>query len=349
MAEVVVAGLGPGGAYVLYQAARAGLKAVGYDPARKYVKPCGDAVPAESLAGRLAEEAGAVKASVSEFEVRVQGRPAAFVSSRRALWYIIDKGGLVSYLRAQAEAEGARILRSSAPRRVAGLSVDARGPYARLSEAIIVYRVIARAPAWPENRVVVDFDVERLGLSWIFPAGDGLVNVGAGWLLCPSCVDEARRIVFNILGGMGAGEVLDERAAPLALEAKPSLRRDGSLAVGEAAGLVNTLSGEGIRPALESAAALGEALRSCGSDVVCVASRYERLAKRLVRQALLSRRIMGLVKRGGARRARAILESLPASFWREFFKGRMDYRMLLAAAARSPRVAVEVIKSLLFY
>ncbi len=349
MAEVIVAGLGPGGAYALYQAARAGLRAVGYDPARRYVKPCGDAVPAESLAGRLAEEAGVVRARVSEFEVRVQGRPVAFVSSRQALWYTIDKGGLVSYLRMIAEAEGARILRSPAPRRVSGLTVDARGPYARLDEAIIVYRVVARAPAWPGDRVVVDFDVERLGLSWIFPAGDGLVNVGAGWLLCRSCVDEARRAVSSALREAGAGEVLDERAAPLALEARPSLHRDGRLAVGEAAGLVNTLSGEGIRPALESAAALGEALRSCGAEKACLAGRYERLARRLVGQALLSRRVMNLVKRSGARRARIILESLPAYFWREFFRGRMGYGMLLVAALRSPRVAVEVARSLLSY
>ena len=229
------------------------------------------------------------------------------------------------------------------------MTVDARGPYARLEEAVIVYRVIARAPAWPEDRVVVDFDVERLGLSWIFPAGDGLVNVGAGWLLCRSCVGEARRAAFNTLRDAGAGEVLDERAAPLALEARPSLHRNGRLAVGEAAGLVNTLSGEGIRPALESAAALGEALRSCGAEEACVAGRYERLARRLVGQALLSRKVMSLVKRGGARRARVILENLPAYFWREFFRGRMDYGMLLAAALKSPRVAVEVIRSLLSY
>ena len=96
------------------------------------------------------------------------------------------------------------------------------------------------------------------GYGWLFPTGDGTVNIGVGAL---STMKGFKNLNLNRLldeyasmmrDAWGLGEFHERpRAWRLPMSA---LRRhgDGWLAVGDAAGLVNPLNGEGIDYALES-------------------------------------------------------------------------------------------------
>lgn len=96
------------------------------------------------------------------------------------------------------------------------------------------------------------------GYGWMFPAGDGTVNIGVGAL---STMKGFRKLNLNTLLDQyasivrepwGLGEYLDKpRAWRLPMS---SVRRHGAgwLAVGDAAGFVNPMNGEGIDYGLES-------------------------------------------------------------------------------------------------
>ena len=349
--EAVVAGLGPGGAFAAASLARAGLRVEAYDPVRVYRKACGDASPVGGIAARVAEEAGVVVDEVSVFRVLVDGSEAVVVDYPGRAWVIMDKSGFVEYLRGVAESEGVVIRYAPAPRDPpkGALYVEARGPYAGGPGRILLYRVIARAPQWPRGEAVLDYDVERVGFYWVFPAGDGRVNVGVGWLGCPDCVEEARVAVLRYAEKVArAVEVVDEKAAPLRVagpvDPAPS---PGVVAVGEAAGFVVSVSGEGIRPALESGEALGEAARRCGVDVECIRRTYTRLSRPQASAARLSRRLLKMVASSSVEASRRVLKGLPEVFWREFITGRMDWGLLLKTLARKPGLSLGLARLLL--
>ena len=96
------------------------------------------------------------------------------------------------------------------------------------------------------------------GYGWIFPAGDGTVNIGAGSL---STMKRFKRLNLNSLLDVYHAQVRDSWEAGSYLD-RPrawrlpmsSTRRHGPgwVAVGDAAGLINPMNGEGIDYGLES-------------------------------------------------------------------------------------------------
>ncbi|EPD97058.1 geranylgeranyl reductase [Streptomyces sp. HPH0547] len=101
------------------------------------------------------------------------------------------------------------------------------------------------------------------GYSWIFPLGDGRVNVGLGVLNdSRTGTMETRRLLDTWLartpGEWGLGEAdnadgpLRGAALPMGFNRVPHYR-DGLLLIGDAGGMVNPCNGEGIAYAMESA------------------------------------------------------------------------------------------------
>jgi len=104
-------------------------------------------------------------------------------------------------------------------------------------------------------------DVAGPGYGWIFPLSDGTANVGAGFLIGRRNKLTAREAFdqfaqHNISARRrlcGARQVGLLKSYPLRIDfANAPTYHDGMLLVGEAAGLVNPLTGEGIDFALES-------------------------------------------------------------------------------------------------
>ena len=335
--QVVVEGLGPGGSTLAWLLASKDVSVAGFDIAKRYLKACGDATPSKAASGMLAEYFGSVIDEVSDFRILVDGKEVAQVSSTKApIWYIVDKAGLVASLREAAESEGARLEYGRPVTKFStAIRVDARGPYSRRGDSIIVYRVIARAE-WPQSTALIDFQIGNAGLYWVFPAGDSRVNAGAGFAIPQTSVEALRAATLRYLSKHSRiGDIIDERAAPLTPLRPPKLYDSDRVYIGEAAGLVNALSGEGIRQAVESAMKLAEAIHSCGAHPQCSRRRYRTYARLLTIEASISKVLLRSVMSVNAETAAKALSSLPAAFWRLFLEGKL--LRALARASLSPR------------
>lgn len=103
------------------------------------------------------------------------------------------------------------------------------------------------------------------GYGWVFPAGEGIVNIGVGALSTMRNFSELNlntmldAYTAQVQRSWGLGEVL---ARPRAWRLPMHVERRGGpgwVAVGDAAGLVNPFNGEGIDYALESGRLAAEA------------------------------------------------------------------------------------------
>jgi geranylgeranyl reductase family protein len=122
----------------------------------------------------------------------------------------------------------------------------------------------------PEQRVLetwLNLPDERTngvmaGYGWIFPLGDGVVNVGAGVLNSYTSFKEtsARKVLDVFLGQLPPEFELDEDHAigpvlsgpiPMGINRRPSAV-PGMLLVGDAGGVTNPFNGEGIAYAMET-------------------------------------------------------------------------------------------------
>ena len=132
----------------------------------------------------------------------------------------------------------------------------------------------------------------RGGYGWVFPAPDGVFNIGAGFT-------ESHRMQAGKGGRRGmnlremfqafcevhqpaaelmrGGEMLGPlKGAPLRFSLRGAAwSRPGLLVAGEAAGTTYALTGEGIGKALESGLLAADALRAAPQDDVAVQQRYE--------------------------------------------------------------------------
>jgi flavin-dependent dehydrogenase len=96
--------------------------------------------------------------------------------------------------------------------------------------------------------------VPQPGYGWVFPLRDGLANVGVGFL--PKDKRHTARAVFEpwVASKLPMARAASEmRGYPIRVDfLRAPLHAPRTLLVGEAAGLVNPLTGEGIDYALES-------------------------------------------------------------------------------------------------
>jgi flavin-dependent dehydrogenase len=328
--DVAIYGLGVAGATLAYLASRAGFRVVGLDMSPVYRKACGDVVTLRGYTWELLRTTGSVLNIVRRFEVRVGGVEVAYLDLG-PVWAIVDKPKLVNTLRSMAVVEGARVtVGKGVPGAGAGsIVVDARGPYAHNPKGSVqTVRLIAKA-RWEGDLALVDFDPDNIGFYWVFPLGDGRVNMGSGF----KRVGDGRLLKLLTLRYYRrlTGEdpiVLDVRGAPVAVEAPVRLVENGVYRVGEAAGLVNSTSGEGNRYAIHSAIALARAI-SQGKGV----GGYRELLGGVLDEVTLSRLLLRLVEKLGSRASTKLLESLPREFWAYYFKGRLT-RSTLARIAR---------------
>ncbi len=348
--KVVVKGLGVSGSYLLYRLSReADIEVYGYDISKKYVKPCGDAVTLRPWIRDLLEELDVVRASVTNYTVKVEGKTVFETSLERPYWYIVDKALLVEKLRDRATNNGARIKylrphdteRTSCNRSRDCIMVDARGPFphVKTTKYVIAIRYLAIAD-WDMTRALLDFYPRDGGLFWIFPANarEGIVNFGGGFLNRPINYTEAfvKKYVKDLLGSY---DLLDKRASPIAVFSpiRPVEKNAGKirkLRIGESAGFIISTAGEGNRPGLESAEALYNAIIEGGSPEE-IAQGYSRRVRTLVSEAKASRYALKLAIRLGSR-FYDFSRSLPEEFWYTYLQSKITIGYLVKIILKNP-------------
>lgn len=255
---MAVVGAGPAGALLARLLADSGFRVTVFEGApRLAAKPCGWGVPytVESVY-RLPEEVVLVK--VRGFEVYAGGELVK-EGHGRFFGYIVDKAALLGEL-----LEGVEVVRRYVdPRVVEGydLVVDARGHPAYAGAKALALQVEGRVRDAPEDEIRVYFLSELVGYAWVFPLGDGRAKVGVGGLGDAAAL---RRILDGLLRSVGFEGRAEVRGSPVASQGL-ILGSGGVVKIGEAAGAVMPLSGEGIRPSFITARALYEELAGGGS------------------------------------------------------------------------------------
>jgi geranylgeranyl reductase family protein len=282
--DVLVVGAGPAGSAAAIHLARAGARVLLVDRARfPRDKPCGGGLTGRALCHAPCEVQPVVEHVVDRFVVRLGYRQRFARSSEVPLVLMTQRRRLDTFLAEQAVAVGADFRDGT---RVEGLDLTGEGVEARVGTSRVTASyvlgadgangVVAKAAglgdgivrgvalegnvSWSElvrnpfqGTAWVELGVVPGGYGWVFPKGDH-ANLGVGgW---PAEGPKLRGHLARLARGHGLdpGQLTDVRGhrLPMRRVGTPAAR-DRVLLLGDAAGLVDPLSGDGIYEAFVSA------------------------------------------------------------------------------------------------
>lgn len=251
MLRVAIQGGGVGGSLLAYLLNRSGHDVTLYDIKDRYFKPCGDIVPnvyRPSFPWKVEYE-------IKNFAFYLDGERIYDVEYRSPKWLTINKSEWINSMRENIR----QVVGNLKPNlKDYDLVLDSRGPYPLDREVVYTTRLIMKTEEFiPE--AILEFNTKFTGFYWIFPAGENLLNVGAGFLEEKNSKD---LLIDYVRNKFHKYETIDLRGAPISI-GKVS-RKEGR--IGEARGLVFPLSGEGIRPSAISAEIAFSALNK-GKDL----------------------------------------------------------------------------------
>jgi len=296
--DLVIIGGGPGGSAAALRAAQAGLSVTVFEKGpHGRDKVCGDGLTPRAVGALQALGLGIEPAHRIDGLRMIAGRRTRELSwpatgrfpSYGAVWprhrldaHLIDAaiaaGAEVRFdCEALPEVDGGRVVGVRAGGEVlrAPMTVLAAGAQGVAAKMLgcernpdepfgLAIRAYAETPRHAERHLEAclslsdEHGVAVPGYGWMFPAGDGTVNIGVGAL---STMKGFKKLNLNRLLDQYAALVRDSwslgpyLSKPRAWRLPMSAQRrhgPGWVAVGDAAGLVNPMNGEGIDYALES-------------------------------------------------------------------------------------------------
>ncbi len=350
MSDITIAGLGIAGSRLAGLLARSGFKVTAYDPDPLYRKPCGEAVPVNGYTKSIVEKYTRIKAVVDSFKVIVDGVTVYHERTSKPVWFIIDKSLLVRNLRSEAQDNGAQFVWSKIDGRKInrfdfnnGILIDARGPFSPgRGKSIPVYRIIYRPKIeWPMNEALIEFDSKRMGFYWIFPSDqrNGFVNAGGGFYGLSKQCNLPTMIKEYVREKTGIEEVKVQGASLIRIKPRVDLfdHEKHVVKVGESAGFLMSITGEGIRPALISADVLADSITKYGSNIVLLTDYYARNISFLVKETMLSTKLFELVEKQPENKRFYLLSSVPRGFWRSYFQAKLSLSGVVISALKEPR------------
>ena len=319
--RVVIAGGGPAGSTLALLLAQHGIDVTLYTGG-SYSRPCGEAIPHQHT--WLVPPTRTVEDCIFESTVDAVYNAVFCYAKPRAAYckplgdtirpygFMLDKERFVECLRSAAERSGAEIVdaridpRSLARELLDAVVIDARGNAVLGYDALIAVRWYVRDCRFCERYTAYFVFGDFPGYAWAFPHGE-IYNVGIGFRLEWASerglrLDDYLRMASRILGFDPWSARGGDRPASVITLAEPGMPASFNhsvvyVRIGEAGGFIVPYSGEGIRPAIESAMAAAAGIAEGDWSL------YERLVKhyrRLHRSYRLLLRLTG----GGSRLGR---------------------------------------------
>jgi geranylgeranyl reductase family protein len=352
--DVAIIGCGPAGATAAYRLASAGASVLVLDKATfPRDKPCGGGVTGRAARQLPFSITPVVEDVVDRMECGLRYRSHVIRRARAPLAYMTQRRRLDHFLLQKAAEAGAEVREgetADARELDARIVIGADGCNGSSAKQLgladgVVHGVALEANYPYEARyagaIVLEIAVIRGGYGWIFPKGDHLnVGVGGNAEEASKLRTELRRMCEAY--GIDPEAATDTRGYRLPMRLpRTQLARGTTAVIGDAAGLVDPFSGDGMYEAFLSA----KLVTNAALDVL--AGRAESLD---AYQAAVERRIVPLTRAGwGAKgaferfpRTTYALARLPVTF--RALEKLLQGELLAPSAARgSERAAIRVI------
>ncbi len=285
--DVIIVGAGPAGATAAYQLAKVGVKVLLVEkyPLPRY-KTCGGAITFKTTKLLDFDISSVVERTIHRVSITSQLEKTFIRSDNKPLCYLVMRNQFDHLLIQQAQKAGAKILDHYSVQHI-NMETDRVTIQSKNSEnfsgKIVVgadgaHSIVARSLGlktsthlgialeseievqdkilsdW-QDMLLLDLGFIRNGYGWIFPKKNHL-SIGVGsWPQNPKGVKKYYAAFDKFCRSkFGSYRVLHTQGHPLPLRLENlPIHRGRSLLIGDAAGLINPLDGEGIYYAIKSA------------------------------------------------------------------------------------------------
>ncbi len=329
--DYIVVGSGPAGSTAALHLARAGAKVGLLDAAElpRY-KTCGGGVLARAMHRLPSAASSAVEREFHAVQLNLLDCGLQFVTQReQPIVYMTMRSHLDAALTREAVSVGAQLIEDC---RVQGIRWRGEAIELTTSKGIVTAQAvvaadgatskIAREAGWAESRQLVpaleceldvsdklfaqhsaavrfDFGAIDHGYAWVFPKGE---HLSVGILTMRRRGVKLQQQLHNYLSGIGINETVSAREHAFMIPVSPRsepLAHKGVFLTGDAAGLADPVTAEGITHAIMSGELAAQAILE--NDTVDDAARLY--------QELITRRVLGELR--AARRLAQLLYRWP--------------------------------------
>lgn len=375
--DVIVIGLGPAGARAAYHAARAGLSVLALEKYRlPRHKTCAGGITAKVPPLLTCDFCPAVERTISGAMVDFRGIHTIAMDIDEPHGYVVNRATFDHLLAQEAGAAGAHIHDNEPVRAIQasnqGIDVTtthdtyharfligadgANGVTARYlghtKPALAIGMEVHVKQDFPalllhSHRIALYFGTVPAGYTWIFPRGQGAsVGIGIPW-------KNAHHIKQQLTAFLSAlslpPKLIDQaRAHPIPAFSpfhRRPLGRGNILLAGDAAGLVDPVTGEGIYYALKSGEAAASAIAESKGSQDLVRSYRRRLKASTLRELAAAWMIVHpLYAFPGLSFMSLSVDKRIRQIYLEVLSGRAGYGKLVTAA---PKAIVPMVRALL--
>ncbi len=333
--DIVIVGGGPAGAFLSYLLSSRGYRVALYDMApRLGIKPCGCLVPAViSEIYNIPEEF--IISRVKGYRVYLD-LELIHEGYGETIAYHIDKPKLLNYLASSVDIrlksyvnlrhpvkELLEQLRAREAVVVATGALYFRAP----SEKIYAVQTRVKVSEYLSPEIIeLYFQSDLVGYYWVFPESERIAKVGVGGCRSPSQLVALLQRFLRLKGF----EPLEPIRGSYIVCSKPLRESVYSLptpTIGEAAGFVMPISGEGIRPSMISAYALYRFIE---------ASEKPKILDRISRWISVQYNLLNKYIKASKETRVKLLKSIPIELAMKLAFGDSDFSSLLSSVKNLP-------------